>query len=251
MNPSSPKATVELFHLLLLDLLGRKTDRQHYALKGGCNLRFFLKSIRYSEDMDIDVGPGLPKDKLADLVNRILDSKPFAEVLALRGIRLAERSAPKQTDTTQRWKFALQVDGVLMPLRTKIEFSRRGMDAGTAFGPIDPLLIRTYGLTPILANHYAPQAALDQKIRALATRREIQARDVFDVDLLLNSGVAPGPLDAALRRQALDNALAVAFPAFKAQVVSFLDPDHQNQYDSADVWESIVLRVVAALEDHP
>ncbi|HPK68679.1 MAG TPA: hypothetical protein PKY11_02195, partial [Kiritimatiellia bacterium] len=67
MNRHSPQATVELFHLILLDLLGRKTDRKLYALKGGCNLRFFLKSIRYSEDMDIDVGPGLSKDKLADL----------------------------------------------------------------------------------------------------------------------------------------------------------------------------------------
>ena len=251
MNIHAPKATVELFHLLLLDLLGRKTDRQHYALKGGCNLRFFLKSIRYSEDMDIDVGPGLPKDKLADLVNRILESKPFAELLALRGIRLAERSAPKQTDTTQRWKFGLQLEGVPLLLRTKIEFSRRGMDAETTFDPVDSLLIRAYGLTPILANHYTPQAALDQKIRALATRREIQARDVFDIDLLLNSGIAPGPADAAMRRQALDNALSVTFPMFKAQVVSFLDPDHQNRYNSADVWDSLVLRVVAALEAHP
>jgi hypothetical protein len=247
----SPKATVELFHLLLLDLLGRKTDRQHVALKGGCNLRFFLKSIRYSEDMDIDVGPGLPKDKLADLVSRILDSKPFAELLALRGIRLAERSAPKQTDTTQRWKFGLRVEGAPLLLRTKIEFSRRGMDAATVFGPVDPLLIRAYELTPILANHYTPQAALDQKVRALAMRREVQARDVFDLDLLLNSGVAPGPLDAALRRLALNNALSVSFAMFKAQVVSFLDPDHQSQYDSANAWESLVLRVVAALENRP
>lgn len=251
MTIQSPKATVECFHLLLLDLLGRKADRKHYALKGGCNLRFFFKSIRYSEDMDVDVGPGLPKDKLADLVERILDSRTFAELLALRGLRLEDRSAPKQTDTTQRWKFGLRMEGAPLPLRTKIEFSRRGLGAATVFGPVDPRLIRAYGLAPILANHYAPPAALEQKIRALASRREVQARDVFDLDLLLNSGVAPGPLDDDLRRQAQENALSISFATFKAQVVSFLDADHQRQYDSADVWESLVLRVVEALEKRP
>ena len=54
MKIYSPKATVELIHLVLLDLLGRKVDKKQYALKGGCNLRFFFKSIRYSDDMDLD-----------------------------------------------------------------------------------------------------------------------------------------------------------------------------------------------------
>ena len=51
---------VELFHLLFLDQLGRKLDKRFYALKGGCNLSFFMKSIRYSEDMDIDIRTAPP-----------------------------------------------------------------------------------------------------------------------------------------------------------------------------------------------
>ena len=250
MPSHAPKATVELFHLLLLDLLGRKIDPKHYALKGGCNLRFFMKSIRYSEDMDIDVAPGLTKDKLADLVERILASKTFADLLAVRDLRIAEQSAPKQTDTTQRWKFGLERNGFPMLLRTKIEFSRRGMDVGSTFGPVDPLLIRTYELTPLLANHYAAQPALDQKIRALASRPEIQARDVFDLGLLLNAGVVRGPVADALCRQAQENALAVTYDMFKAQGVSFLNPDHQRQYDSPAVWDTMVLRVAEALGEH-
>ncbi len=251
MKAESNLATVELFHLILLDLLGRKADRSQYALKGGCNLRFFLKSIRYSEDMDIDVGPALAKNKLADLLERILASKTFADLLALRRIRIAERSAPKQTDTTQRWKFGLEREGSSILLRTKIEFSRRGMDADTSFDPVDPLLIRTYGLAPVLANHYAPQTALEQKIGALATRREVQARDVFDVDLLLNTGVAPVFPGNELCRKARDNALAVTHATFKAQVASFLAPDRQTQYDSPEAWDELVLRVATALEKRP
>ena len=90
MRTHSPKSSVELFHLLLLDALGRKADRKFYALKGGCNLRFFMKSIRYSEDMDIDIASGIPKDKLEDLVDRILSSESFKELLALRNIHIEE-----------------------------------------------------------------------------------------------------------------------------------------------------------------
>ena len=241
---------MELFHLLLLDLLARKANPRHYALKGGCNLRFFMKSIRYSEDMDIDVAAALPKDKLSDLVERILASKSFSDLLALKGLRIAEQSALKQTDTTQRWKFGLERVGSPLLLRTKIEFSRRGMDTGIAVGPVEPLLIRTYALTPILARHYEPQTALDQKIRALAQRQKTQTRDVFDLALLLNAGITRGPVDTALCLQAQENAFAVTFDMYKAQVVSFLNPDHQNQYDSPAIWDTMVLRVAEALGEN-
>ena len=46
---------VELFHLLFMEQLSQKLDKHLYALKEGCNLRFFFNSVRYSEDIDIDV----------------------------------------------------------------------------------------------------------------------------------------------------------------------------------------------------
>lgn len=55
MTYYDPRVAVEQFHLLFLEQLGKVVDKQLTALKGGCNLRFFLKSIRYSEDMDIDI----------------------------------------------------------------------------------------------------------------------------------------------------------------------------------------------------
>ena len=251
MKKHSPKASVEVFHLLFLDLLGRKTDRKHYALKGGCNLRFFMKNIRYSEDMDIDVGPDMTKDKLQDVVDHIVGSKVFTDLLQARELQIAESSAPKQTDTTQRWKFGLSLQGSPLLLRTKIEFSRRGMVDETAFTPVDPQIIHAYELTPFLSNHYVSHAALEQKIRALATRREVQARDVFDIDLILNSGITPEEPDTSVYALAQENALSVTFDIFKAQVLSYLDAAYQAQYDSQDVWESLVLRVVEALRVDP
>jgi hypothetical protein len=45
----------EVFHLEFLRWFGRKLDYRYYALKGGVNMRLFFGSMRYSEDMDLDL----------------------------------------------------------------------------------------------------------------------------------------------------------------------------------------------------
>jgi predicted nucleotidyltransferase component of viral defense system len=250
MKLYSPKEAVELFHLILLDLLGRKVDKKRYVLKGGCNLRFFFKSFRYSEDMDLDVSRELSKDKLQDAVNRILDSKPLEQILEVRGMRIVDRSSPKQTDTTQRWKFELRIPGSNVKIRTKIEFSRRGMKTGLAFDSVDANLIRSYELAPILASHYHREEAYLQKVAVLASRRQIQARDAFDLYLLLTSGVDQAVVyDKAVKYfdKARENAWAISFDMFKSQVVSYLHPEYQAQYTSPELWDSMILKVIAAL----
>ena len=67
------RQAIEVFHLLFLRHLGTRVDKALYVLKGGCNLRFFFKSIRYSEDMDLDVHTIAPAT-LAGNVHRILES---------------------------------------------------------------------------------------------------------------------------------------------------------------------------------
>ena len=48
----------EIFHFFFLHQLTRISDPKLYVLKGGVNLRFYFKSPRYSEDMDLDVVAG-------------------------------------------------------------------------------------------------------------------------------------------------------------------------------------------------
>ena len=124
MPSLSPKQSVEIFHLILLGHLGRKLDKQKWALKGGCNLRFFFRSPRYSDDMDLDV-QGLPVDVLQGKVNSILSGRPLTTSLEVHGISIEHVTEHKQTETTQRWKFGLTVAGLNEPVPTKIEFSRR------------------------------------------------------------------------------------------------------------------------------
>src|SRR5260221_4656059 len=131
------KQQVELFHLLFLEQLGRKVDKTLYALKGGCNMRFYFKSITYSEDMDIDIKTIL-KDTLSKNVNKILNSVPFNNILKARNLEILNISNPKNTSTTQRWKIELKSKNFTLPLHTKIEFSRRKLDDITKYEPIDP-----------------------------------------------------------------------------------------------------------------
>jgi predicted nucleotidyltransferase component of viral defense system len=240
---------VELFHLLFLDVFGRKVDKRFYALKGGSNLRFFLKSFRYSEDMDLDV-QNIGVDKLEQTVSGVLESRPFRDILRVRGLGIERWSAPKQTETTQRWKFGLVVPDSEVLCHTKIEFSRRGIKAGAVFEAVDPQVINDHKLSPLMANHYAAQAAFEQKVEALITRKTTQARDIFDLNLLLNSGVEPRISNASTKARLADaqaNAMSITFDVFKAQVLSFLHPDYQAQYDSEPVWDDAVLGVVEAL----
>ncbi len=247
----TPRQYVEQFHLLFLDQLGRKVDKKLYALKGGCNLRFFFGSLRYSEDMDLDVSGSLGREVLQEKVDAILGSKPFGDILRARGIGIDRSSAPKQTDTTQRWKLTLSAADGEVPMPTKVEFSRRGMEEDVRFEPVAPAVIAAYRLSPVMANHYSAEAACRQKIGALLFRRETQARDIFDLSLLMRSGLDVRRLREEMSSQVeniQDKAMAVGFEVFRSQVLAFLPPEQQVHYDSAEVWDRMVLEIVEALE---
>jgi hypothetical protein len=237
---------VELFHLLFLAQLGRKLDKKTFALKGGCNLRFFLKSIRYSHDIDLDVAE-VPVGVLAEKVGGLLASPQFRHVLQARGMEIEHVTEHKQTGTTQRWKMGLLVPETEATVPTKIEFSRRGMEDNQEFESIDPALIRLYELSPFMTNHYPRDVAFKQKVEALITRSTPQARDIFDLHLLLASGADATALsrDVADRLdEAREKILAMSFEEYKSQVVACLTSDDQAQYDSEDVWDGLRLETV-------
>ena len=118
-------------------------------------------------DLDLgEIGAGAFRDK----VREILASRPFAQVLEARGIAVERVSEPKQTDTTQRWKMGLRVQGAASPLPTKIECSRPRASAGRRVGrsgsvDADPAPTRDRRLPRglLMVNHYDAAAALRQK----------------------------------------------------------------------------------------
>jgi predicted nucleotidyltransferase component of viral defense system len=245
-----PRDVVELFHLHFLRQLAAGRSKDAYVVKGGCNLRFFFGSLRYSEDLDIDTaGPSV--GTLRDHVDRILASKVLTESLESLRVELARVSSPKQTETTQRWKIQLLPHGSDLPLSSKVEFSRRATEESGVLDAVDARLVRRYRLMPLLLCHYPLPAAIRQKVGALVHRREVQARDVFDLSVLL-SRFGEEPVDLGLSDdlvpRAVDRVLELGYEDYLGQVVAYLEPDRSEELASRAVWESIQFQVIESLE---
>jgi hypothetical protein len=244
--------TVELFHLHTLRLLGTGPEKTQIALKGGANLRFYFGSVRYSADMDLDVSGKLEPHVLRARMDGLFSGTALRSALRAAGLEIVRVSAPKQTDTTQRWKveFAKRSRPSLA-LHTKIEFSRRATTEEAVLEAVLPEVVATYQLLPLLARHYPVGAALRQKVRALVGRSVVQARDVFDLALLgARIGDASSDLHAegSTLPQAIERAMEVSFDQYRSQVVPFLHPDHAPMYASREAWDVLQARVVGLLE---
>lgn len=243
---------IETFHLQFSRLLWAGPDKDCFVVKGGCNLRFFFESVRYSEDIDFDVSDRVPVHVLKDRVARILGGPPLTLTLRNRGLQVSSVTAPKQTETTQRWKVGLSLDGHPVPFPTKIEFSRRGTDDESVLEPIAPSILAEHQCMQFLATHYPLAAAVRQKVTALADRREVQARDVFDLGAVLiprTGGATDLLLPVRSRLEtAMERAMTLTFADYEAQVVSYLHPDHADSFGSREAWDALQAQVVDYLD---
>ncbi len=243
---------VEYFHLQVSRLLLAGPDKGAFALKGGCNLRFFFESPRYSEDIDFDVGERVPVHVLKERMAKLLAGPALALNLRNRGIEVASSSAPKQTETTQRWKIALAVQGLALPQPTKIEFSRRATTEEAVLQAISPSVLAEHQAITFLAPHYPLEPAIRQKVKALADRREVQARDVFDLGAVLipRTGGEPSALqaDRSVLKAALERAMSVTYDDYKSQVVSYLHPDQRGSAGAPEAWDAFQMKVVDYLD---
>src|SRR5438874_3878191 len=85
---TTARQTVELFHLIFVRaLFAGVQDKALLTVKGGINLRFFFQSIRYSQDLDLDVVT-MSKTTLENRVDRLLRSPMVVAPLMARGIEI-------------------------------------------------------------------------------------------------------------------------------------------------------------------
>src|SRR6185503_3998704 len=125
------RQAIEIFHLLFLRNFSARVDKALFALKGGSNLRFYHRSIRYSEDMDLDIRT-LAIGTLRSNVDAVLAGDALRHSLRTQRVEIVSATTPKQTTTTQRWKIVLRLLDGAASIPTKIEFSRRTLDPGVA-----------------------------------------------------------------------------------------------------------------------
>lgn len=249
----TPLQLRELFHIEFLRWFGRKIKPRQYVIKGGVNIRLFFKSIRYSEDMDLDVeGAGVAA--VQEAVMSILGAESFQNTLKPFGIErigLPDMTKAKQTETTQRFKAHLYTYAG-EDLFTKIEFSRRGFGGTPVIEGIPDAILRAYKASPLLIPHYDIASAVVQKIGALVGRSVTQARDIFDLYAL---GPQYDPLryhldiDTQTLAKAHEKAFSIDFEEFRDTVIAYLANEDTLSYSTPEAWDDIKLKVARFIED--
>jgi predicted nucleotidyltransferase component of viral defense system len=242
---------IEHFHLAFLQVLQSRLPQTQYIVKGGVNLRYFFNSHRYSEDIDLDAVAVEPW-ALEEKVDAVLESAAEAALLRAGGLQVHEITKPKQTDTTQRWKAMISAQGRRDPVRTKIEFSHREARGPSRLEAVPDRVVAPYALRPPTMQHYLAEGAIEQKVVALARRNETQARDVFDLELLLRQRrevTVAHLVDEETRLAAQERAIELAPQAFEDQVLPFLDQEVAELYSAPDSWEQMRAFVIDRLGD--
>jgi len=244
----------EIFHLEFLRWFGRKVKAEFYAVKGGVNLRFSFNSIRYSEDMDIDL-KGVRVNIIKDTVMNMLENINFRNNLKPYGIETItppDMSKAKQTETTQRFKVHL-ITFSGEDLFTKVEFSRRGFNGDIVVEEVADNVLRAYKMAPLVMPHYDIRSAIAQKIGALAARSVVQARDIFDLHIMISQYQPAEDGRLTVNRSkitgARENLFEVNFEQFRDTVVSYLAFEEQALYASAARWDEIKLKVDSFLKE--
>lgn len=247
--PYNPLQIREAFHLCFLQEFLRKFDPKLVVLKGGVNLRFFFKSRRYSEDMDLDVKTASVATVRKNVLQTLTRLAFPMRIYGVTEIVPPSMAAAKQTETTQRFKIHLITqDG--LELFTKIEFSRRGLKGETQFERVDESLLRNYRLSPVIVQHYAASIAFDQKISALAGRPVEEARDVFDLHHLLSflpKDYVPSSAKNLLKKAA-ERAQEISYEQYRESVVAYLMAEDQNLLGRKEVWEEMKRVLLASFE---
>jgi len=241
--------SIEQFHFAFCEVAATELPLADFALKGGGNLRMFLRGRRRSRDLDLDF-LGKEFERFADRVDRVFTSRALEELLRVRNIRLIAPHRTKDTETVKRWKLALAAPG-MEDAPSKIEFSRRGGTHEPTLERVDADLARRLRARPVLLNHYPPRAAIEQKVTTLAVRSETQPRDVFDLDHLFREypeGLAQATLDAGVVQAAVARAWELKYEDYQKLVVEYLEEEFVPMYGSEEAWNEMLLRVTQELE---
>lgn len=241
----------EFFHLSLLRHLGVRLSGRNFAVKGGICLRFFHRSPRLSEDMDLDIDPQVRVRTLQNTVESILHSRSFLNSLVSLGIPQIEVRRTKQTETTQRWKILLFL-GRETPLSTKVEFSRRQGEIFYSQGIVDAELLSYYKLPPFATQFYDAISMTAQKIGALASPSRYAVRDLFDLHhLFLNLRVNAQEIHKQMKpveiEKAIDKAGTFTYLDFKEQVLPFLSEEMMNLYRAKESFDKLKNEVEQSL----
>lgn len=250
----------EAFHITLLRRLVTRVP-EGLCLKGGVNLRLFFGSLRYSEDMDFDADPR-HQPRMQDYLAQIVADHGYKRELERLGIEdVVPNEVQPAAGAGVKYKMHVILGGVRLPTKVEVSFRKSTPAEWAETVPAPRAVVDAYGGTSVprfSVTRYPHPVAVVQKVNALATRSGVQARDIFDLDWLLDQERFPNTLDAAkhlLRRvhtqenleEAHHRCLDALDAQYRDQVASYLAESVREQFDGK--WEDMRLRVYEILGD--
>ena len=248
-----PAEVAEGFHLAFLTALADSAGADSFALKGGSNIRFYFSSLRFSEDIDLDVFARDPRT-FTGRVEKAFGSQALSRLLSSIGVTVIDLNPKDRSTTRERWMVGLRHRSLPADVRTKVELSHRTSDLSrfVTVERVPASAVARYAPLPApLVAHYLPAGAIAQKATTIGQRSETQPRDVFDLDHLsrmfpsapVRGLVAETDLSASIER-----VYEIGFPEYRSKVVPFIEPSLQASFDSQDVWGAMQVRAIEALE---
>ncbi len=197
----------EMLHFDLLRALSESPLGDRLVFQGGTALRICYNGDRLSEDLDFVCGSGDAEPLVIDPMVKILHEQmteryglAFDEVKGPKGQELTDRAQVK------RWEFVIRVPVEGRPQRIRLEICNvPAHDAAPRL--VRPTYPQLEHMEPIVLHVESEREILADKIVALAARKWIKYRDVWDLKQLADRGLEPE--SGLVRVKAADYGLAV------------------------------------------
>jgi Domain of unknown function (DUF1814). len=231
----------------LVSAVFARSLKNQIVLKGGVAMRVLLGSARYTKDVDFGQNHGQSLPALQKLIRASIKECTSG---FLDGAVVTE---PKQTDTVARWK----ISGVSLRSRSiihlTVEVSRQGLPQGhlsqSQFMPEPESFAK-----PAVVDVYDIDAMAATKVFALHSDNRMAPRDLFDLDLIIKTGVHPDPsLFACIndRKEFVSQVWRkidlMSWKMFEEDVVPYMTPTIRSRVDKG-VFDDMKIKVGEAVE---
>lgn len=240
----------ELLQTRILSALFAETMRHELVLKGGMAMRTSCGSARMTKDIDLGQSPGVPLERLQSVMRSAI--KKALSTQLLNDVTVSE---PKQTDTVGRWKINGHTEGG-SHVQLTVEVSRRGLPPDGHIKTVNYIPPVEYGVPPTLVDVYDMQAMAASKVQAILGENRLAARDLFDLNLLIEmkvtppvellSGLGPDYLESAMN-EIWSKVDMFTYEQFKSEIFPYVSEQVASRL-TEDVFEDMRITVASNVE---
>lgn len=236
-----------------LSALFAGTLKREFALKGGLAMRAAFGSRRYTKDVDLQTAPEIPMARVRSMIESAIGEATGLGLLANVVV-----TAPKQTETVQRWKINGEMAEGGSKVNMTVEISRRGMP--------DKADVSRIAVAPngdgedktVFFESFSPTLLAASKTEALLSTNRVAVRDLFDIyHLVVTMRVDPPThILKKLGPDALAQAMKEVWPKLEMMtwdlacqdLLPSLPRDEAAKLDEGE-WDAMRLRTAEAVTD--